>query len=232
MEFDLKPFFKEYEKLVSVVDDTFNRVKNEYPECVKCKIECADCCHALFDLTLIEAIYINHYFQKTLTGAEKEKLIETSNRVDREIFRIKKKACKDLESGKNESELLNEMATKRIKCPLLNDDNKCALYQYRPITCRLYGIPTSIGGQGHTCGLSGFVEGQQYPSVNLDKIQNRLYEISNRLTRTIKSKHIKMGEMIIPLSMAILTEYDNDYLGLPDKDNIAQKQNLEKSSVL
>ena len=103
-----------------------------------------------------------------------------------------------------------EIAAERVRCPLLNDDDMCDLYEYRPITCRLYGMPTSIGGIGHTCGKSGFVEGKPYPTVNLDVIQKRLYEISAEFVSRIKTKYVKMADMLVPLSMAILTDYDEE----------------------
>ena len=58
MELDLTPYFKKYEALVEKADEAFERVKAAYAECVKCEEKCADCCFALFDLTLIEALTI------------------------------------------------------------------------------------------------------------------------------------------------------------------------------
>ena len=59
MDFDFTPYFKRYESLLELADQAFQRVSKEYPESVKCRSGCSDCCHALFDLTLIEALYIN-----------------------------------------------------------------------------------------------------------------------------------------------------------------------------
>ena len=224
MKIDFTPYFKKYEEISSTADELFLRVQKDFPECVKCEIKCEDCCHALFDLTLIEAIYINHQLNKKFKGKEKEQLLEKSNRADRKTYKIKKKAYQDKESGKNEVDILMEMAAERVRCPLLNDEGMCDFYEYRPITCRLYGMPTSIGGIGHTCGRSGFVEGQQYPTVNLDIIQKKLYEISAEFVSRIKTKYVKMAEMIVPLSMAILTEYDEKHLGIIDKEDDPKKQ--------
>ena len=225
MEIDFKPFFKKYEELLAVADGVFHRVKNEYPECVKCKIKCSDCCHALFDLTLIEALYINHRFNENFNGKDKEKLIEKANKADRDIYKIKRKAHKDLEAGKNEAEILMEMAHERVRCPLLNEDEKCDLYEYRPITCRFYGLPTSIGEISHTCGQSGFVEGKKYPTVKLETIHDKLTNISTEFVKEIKTKYVKMADMLVPLSMALLTEYNKEYLGIKDenKEDIKEK---------
>jgi Fe-S-cluster containining protein len=90
----------------------------------------------------------------------------------------------------------------------------CYLYDNRPLTCRFYGIPTAIGGEGHTCGKSGFKKGEQYPTVNLDAVYNKLQQISAELIRDLKSRYVKLSDMLVPLSMALLTTYDDDYLGV------------------
>ena len=104
MDFDFTPFFKKYEAVSIAADAVFGRVKKEYADCVKCKTKCADCCHALFDLTLIEALYINHHFNEALDGAQKSALLEKANRIDRKVCQIKRNAHKDFENGKNELE--------------------------------------------------------------------------------------------------------------------------------
>ena len=227
MDIDFTPFFKQYEEVLAMADKVFERVKNENSECVKCKTKCSDCCNALFDIYLIEALYINDKFNKKFRGGERERLVEKSNIADRIIYKLKRKAHKDLESGKDENELLSKMAEERVRCPLLNDDDMCDLYEYRPATCRLYGIPISIGGVGHTCGLSAFAEGEQYPTVNLEKIHNKLYKISVELVKEIKSRYVKLADVMVPLSMVLLTIYDEEYLGTGDIDKTAAKDEQE-----
>ena len=215
---NFEPYFRQYEALVRTADELFNKVSQEYPDEVKCKQGCADCCYALFDLTLIEALYIKHNFDKCFEGLEREKRVEIANKIDRELYKLKRKAFKDLEAGKEEADILRDMAEVKVKCPLLNNQNTCDLYAHRPITCRIYGIPTSIAGEGHTCGLSGFLQGVAYPTVKLDIIQNKLFEISAALVASIRSRYSRMGEMLVPLSMALLTEYDEAYLGIKEED--------------
>jgi len=227
MKMDFTPYFEKYKALSEQADKLFVRVKDEFPECITCEIKCADCCHALFDLTLIEAIYINHQFNKKFTGEKREKLIDKSNRADRKTYMIKRKAYQDKKAGKNEVDILMEIAAERVRCPLLNDDNMCDLYEYRPITCRLYGMPTSTGGISHTCGKSAFVEGKPYPTANLDIIQKKLYEISAEFISRIKTRYVKMADILVPLSMAILTEFDENYLGIKNENQILDEQGKE-----
>ncbi|MCX5882289.1 MAG: YkgJ family cysteine cluster protein, partial [Deltaproteobacteria bacterium] len=182
---------------------------------------CSDCCHAVFDLTLIEALYINERFRDKYSGEILNIMMERCNKIDRTLYKLKKSAYKAVESGKEEKEILHEMAETRVRCPMLNDAEMCEIYDFRPLTCKLYGIPTAIGGEGYTCGLSGFEKGEKYPTVNLDKIQNKLLQLSAELAASIQSKYARLGEMLVPLSMALATVYDDEYLGIRKTDETA-----------
>jgi len=217
MDFDFKPYFEKYERLVAAADAAFERVKEAYADCVKCKEKCADCCFALFDLTLIEALYIHHKFNAKFRGTQKAGLLEKANRADRRIYKLKRKAFQELQAGKNEDEILAAMALERICCPLLNDQELCDLYDDRPMTCRFYGIPTAIGGAGHTCGKSGFEQGEKYPTVNLDAVFAQLQQISAELLRDMEAKNVKLADILVPLSSAIVMDFDDVFFGLAEE---------------
>jgi len=217
MNFDFAPYFKKYEELVAKSDEAFERVRTAYAECVKCEEACADCCHALFDLTLIEALYINYKFNEKIESSEKAELLEKANRADRRVHKLKQKAHRDLQAGKSEEEILAGLAQERVRCPLLNKAELCDLYDNRPLTCRFYGIPTAIAGAGHTCGKSAFEKGEQYPTVNLDVVNSQLQRISMELIRDLKSRYAKLSDLLVPLSMALLTIYDDVYLGVGEE---------------
>lgn len=210
---DYSEFFKKYESIVKMAEGAFEQVKNQFPDKVTCKEGCSDCCHALFDLTLIEALYLNHNFNKKFEGKARHELIEKANKADRKIYKLKKEAYKDAQKGSGDIEILGKMSMERVRCPLLNDENKCDLYEYRPLTCRIYGIPTSTQGVSHTCGRSGFVEGEPYPTVKMEIIYQKLYELSAETAKALSSKYDKLAEMLVPLSMALLTDYNDDFLG-------------------
>jgi len=232
MAIDLRPFFEKYEALVKTVDGAFDQVKDRHPECVKCHEGCADCCYALFDLSLIEALYINHHFNRRFSGEQREALLEIANKADRQVYQIKRRAYKDLDAGRSEDDIIAEMSGERVRCPLLDDRDRCILYAHRPITCRFYGIPTAIGGKGRTCGLSGFAAGEKYPTVNLDAIHSQLYRLSEELVRHIESRYLRLAEVLVPLSMALLTEYNDEQLGIQPPDGETtddHSQNVGKS---
>ena len=214
MALDLNEYFVKYEALVQVVDGIFNRVKNEFPKEVFCREKCSDCCYALFDLTLVEALYIKHKFNEKFSGKERNDIIEIASKTDRALVKMKRDAYKKVKDGADQLEIVGKMSQERVRCPLLGEDNLCVMYEHRPITCRVYGIPTSTAGASHICGRTNFVQGQPYPTLNMDKIYTQLQLISAELTKGINSEKIRMHEMLIPVSMTLVTDFTEDYLGV------------------
>lgn len=212
---DLSDIFAKYEALVAEVDAVFARVAQQHPDCVTCEKGCSECCHALFDLSLVEAMYLNRRFKETYgDGERRSKIISRANEADRRSYKLKRQAYRDSQNGVEAQEILNRMARERLRCPLLGEDDACELYQSRPITCRLYGIPTAIGGKAHTCGKSAFAKGEAYPTVHMDKIQDRLIGLSQEIAARVQSRYSELPGVFVPASMALLTVYDESYLGI------------------
>jgi len=217
MQYDFHQLFSEYEKLRREADALFQRVWRQCPDEVACDNGCTDCCYALFDLSLVEAMYINLAFQQKLDEAKRGEILERADQADRQTHKLKYYIAKEQKKGKDTSEILQQAGSYRVRCPLLDDQGRCELYEARPVTCRIYGIPMAIGNETHTCSRSGFVQGGQYPTVYMDRIQDRLMDMSRRLVESIPTKHVKLEEVMVPLSMALMNTYDEEYLGIVKK---------------
>lgn len=211
---NLNEHFAKYEALVQMADAVFDRVKKEFPKEVFCREKCSDCCYAIFDLTLIEALYVKDQFLQKFTGKEKNDLIQIADKTDRVLTKMKRDAYKEIKNGADQLEIIGKMSQERVRCPLLGEDNLCVMYEARPITCRVYGIPTSTANVSHICGRTNFIQGQPYPTLNMDKIYTQLQLLSAQLIKDINSENIKMHEMLIPVSMALVTEFSEEYLGV------------------
>lgn len=214
MALDLEKHFVKYEALVHMVDQVFDRVKSEYPKEVFCREKCSDCCYAIFDLTLIEALYLNHKFKENFSGPAKADLIAVADKTDRALAKMKRDAYKKVKEGADQLEIVGLMSQERVRCPMLGENNLCVMYENRPITCRVYGIPTSTAGASHICGRTNFVQGKPYPTLNMDKIYTQLQLLSAELVKDINSEKIRMHEMLVPVSMAMITDFTEDYLGV------------------
>ena len=223
---DFSPIFARYEALVREVDAVFARVDQACPGCVKCKPGCSDCCHALFDLSLVEAMYLNHQFKiRYGFGPERSAILASAAKTDRDLTVLKrdyyrsarergKLAVTEEQAHDVVQNVMEKAAHDRVRCPLLNDKDTCLLYDVRPITCRMYGIPSAIEGKAYVCGQSGFDLGKGYPTVKMDKIQDRLDEMSHDIQKLCKSRFKELHTVFTPVSMALLTNYDETYLGI------------------
>jgi len=214
---DFSDIFAEYEALRAEVDALFTRVKAACPGEVRCELACADCCHAPFDISLVEAMYLNQRFNSLHPkGDERFRLTEAANRSDREHYRLKHKAWKAHKAGIADERIIEDFARERIRCALLSENNSCEMYDARPVTCRLYGAPLNIGGSLKVCGKSGFQPGGKYPAVNIATLQERLFDLSRRIVERAGGKYDYLAEMLVPVSMAMLSNYDEEFFGLKD----------------
>lgn len=221
---ELEEIFLEYEVLTAQIDKLFADVQGKYPQEVACTKTCSDCCHALFDLSLVEAMAINRAFNdKYSFGGERSLILERASEADRTLTRLKYHYFKDAQKGLSDEEIMLKAASEKVRCPLLGDDNLCVLYEHRPITCRIYGVPTAIHGKGHVCGKCNFGKGGQYPTLQLDKIQDRLAVMSHKIAKVLGSKYKELHHVYVPVSMALINKYDNAYLGLKTEEKPKKK---------
>lgn len=117
------------------MDQTWETVAQGYQFiCNGCK---DNCCNSLFfHHTHIEKAYLAHGFDGL--DQNRKKAVTTRARIYIE---------KVIPDGSNPTAL-------RILCPLI-EDNQCLLYSFRPMICRLHGLPHEIctPGKGKIKGL-------------------------------------------------------------------------------
>jgi Fe-S-cluster containining protein len=200
-----KQLFRDYEYLVDEAEEAFHRVATKHGDCIKCELHCADCCHAVFGLFLIEAAYLREHVENIESHAM-DALLARCERADKEMEEIQKM----LEAFEDDPRMQNyTLAKESVRCPLLDDRDECILYHRRPITCRLYGIPTQIQGKARVCGKTGFKEGEKYPVFDLDGIYKKLYLLSRELLEKAGQEEAEKASLLISVSKAIRTPVDD-----------------------
>jgi Fe-S-cluster containining protein len=130
---DLSPFFNDYSELVARVDES-----GQATEGLACGLDHSQCCTTPVSLSLAEAVYISHRINQKLSGEERLKVIERAVAT----AQAERKAAKDLASGKDGEYCLSEAGA---VCPLLEND-KCLLFEHRPIQCRAFGLDQHDAG--------------------------------------------------------------------------------------
>jgi Fe-S-cluster containining protein len=195
----LKDLFQEYKKLAARADRSFREMEKDYKSFIKCGVRCSDCCHSVFGLFLIESLHLGYHFNK-LDRRLRREAIQRGTKADRDLQVIEKK----LQAYKDNPRLqARAMARERVRCPLLNAAGECLLYPFRPITCRVYGIPAIISGEVHTCWKAGFEKGQDYPAFDLDGMYRELYHLSKRIVERSGAADPERASLLVSVSRTI-----------------------------
>ena len=207
-----------YERLVEGADESFRRMESEYGANIRCERHCADCCHAVFGLFFIEAAYIQQRFDE-MPQQVKGACLERGLSAERSLRELQE----TVKVGQSDPEgIADVLARGRIRCPLLDDNHECVIYPHRPITCRVYGIPTRIQGRARVCGKAGFKKGKSYPAFDLDGVYRSLYLLSEELLRSKGHDAPEKATLLISVSKAIRTPLEdliNGNLEECDKDH-------------
>ena len=135
---DLSTYFAEYEALIKKVEEDIEKAGEDR---AGCGMSTDECCFKYFDLQLIEVIYLTNKMNRTLKSDLRSDVIHEAVEVYKKTTNLRR----ILDGEKNDPEaykknLIEAYNRKKILCPL-NRESRCCLYEYRPINCRLYGVP-------------------------------------------------------------------------------------------
>jgi Fe-S-cluster containining protein len=116
--------------------DLFSRMEKAYEtvaaaygfECAGCEDNC--CLTLFYHHTLLEYLYLYRGYAQ-LPAAERARLQHAAAQVNQALEQADKKR-----------------KAVRSMCPL-NREGRCTLYRYRPMICRLHGIPNEMRRSGH-----------------------------------------------------------------------------------
>ena len=207
-----KEFFDAYLQIVREADLAFSRVTEQFGDLVNCTEGCNDCCFALFEMHPVEALYLAHAFKTYLKRKDRREIQRKAHKT-RDKYDLVRNEINASDSSSSGMEPLLAMSRRKIECPL-HRKGRCVLYEFRPITCRIYGIPTSIQGRGATCGRSGFEPGKPYPTVTMDIIDRRLDEISRALLSELFRLDSSSRRIFLSVAESLIEDLNEDYFKL------------------
>jgi len=144
-----------YQDLLSEIDVWFEGCLNTAPPgTLACRQGCSACCRGLFDITLLDVFLLKEGFVRlpALTRAQvlarcRPRLVELTQRWPQLQHPYLLNALPD--------DSWEEMPEDdQIRCPLLGDDDLCLVYPFRPMTCRLHGLPNiDVAGEDFSTDL-------------------------------------------------------------------------------
>jgi Fe-S-cluster containining protein len=211
---ETKDLVDHYQRLALMADDAFSKVEKEYPSCVRCRVHCSDCCHAVFGVFAIEAVALKEKFDALPRKVRRQALLKADS-ADRELKKIEIRMRMSEDDPQVKAMVL---AKARVACPLLSESQECILYHHRPITCRVYGIPTAIQGKGHVCGKGAFEKGKKYPTFDLDAVHGALFNLSLEYMKRTGNPDSEAASLLLSVSGVIRDPVKETEAGVQKKD--------------
>lgn len=135
------PILEDYRALLAEADAWFSRCLDFAGTRMRCGQGCAGCCRSLFDITLLDAFLLRSALDRLPRGVQKGVLAKarlTAGGLER---RWPGFAPPYLLNTLPEEEWTDIPEEDETLCPLLSPEGGCLLYDDRPLTCRLHGLP-------------------------------------------------------------------------------------------
>ncbi|MDQ7778452.1 MAG: YkgJ family cysteine cluster protein [Planctomycetota bacterium] len=176
----LDKLIDDYLRLLARATGAFASFKDAAPEAVTCKPGCCECCVGLFEITPLDAEIVAlasaqlptaelaRVRREAASQLEHLHAIESRVPVGRGVLGPAKKSPRvDFPVSFTEralSSLVSQVGN--VRCPLLDDADRCALYPFRPLVCRLQGLPRV----SRPCGVMSQEPGRPKGTKNLARL--------------------------------------------------------------
>jgi Fe-S-cluster containining protein len=130
----------EYRRLLARVDDWYRAAKERHPAHVPCARGCRDCCLGLFDVSLADRDLLREGLA-SLDPAVRSDIEARAAAVLCRLREVYPGLGEDLDgwSPSEIDDLCDELGN--VECPVLGPEGECRLYAFRPLTCRMAGVP-------------------------------------------------------------------------------------------
>jgi len=131
-----------YESLLGEVDGWFQACLSQYPEMITCHQGCSAYCRGLFDITLLDALCLKRGMDRLPVPTQQAVQLQAVARLV-ELSARWPEYSRPWTLNHIPEEVWDEMMPEddEIPCPLLSTGGVCLVYDQRPMTCRLNGIP-------------------------------------------------------------------------------------------
>lgn len=144
---DLKTILASYGSLLGEIDTWFAGCQSSYPDEIRCNRGCSGCCRALFDITLLDALYLQQGFAGLPPALRASVLAKARQRLAEIRCQWPEFSPPYLLNHRPEEDWEKLMPEEdETPCVLLADAGHCLVYAHRPMTCRLHGLPLLDSG--------------------------------------------------------------------------------------
>ena len=203
-----------YSNLLQEVDQWFAGCVQRHEELIICAKGCSSCCRGLFDITLLDALYLRSGFNLLSEDLQNSIRLKAKKQLEPLAARWPIFISPWILNSIPETEWDDLMPEDdETPCPLLSETGHCLVYANRPMTCRLNGIPLiDISGEelfDDWCTLN-FVDCDPLSFDDLRYSFNDLFAqellLFQELTRRLLGNAISELDTIIPAAVFVDAE--------------------------
>jgi len=138
----MHPAAGEWQVLISRFDRWFEATAARLPGVIPCRAGCSACCHGPFDISAADVLLLREGLA-TLPEAARARVAERGRELlgRMQVLAPGWTAPFDIQAlGEDEFDALCE-ALAAEPCALLDAEGRCQVYAYRPLVCRMIGLP-------------------------------------------------------------------------------------------
>jgi Fe-S-cluster containining protein len=152
---NLQTLIDAYRGLLGEIDAWFDgSLQAAPPGMLACRKGCSACCRGLFDITLLDAFLLRQGFAQLSAHVRDEVLDRCRPRLGELQQRWPQLVNPYLLNALPDDSWTEMPEGDETPCPLLGADGLCLVYPFRPMTCRLHGLPNvDLSGEDFSTDL-------------------------------------------------------------------------------
>ena len=191
-----------YAELLREVDQWFAACLAAHGEHIACSHGCSECCRGLFDITALDALYLRSGFDRLPPEIRENLATKALDRLQQIGSRFPAFTSPWFLNHIPEDEWDAIMPDDdETPCVLLSEQGSCLVYEHRPMTCRLHGIPMI-----DTSGEELFDE---WCSLNFTDLDPRgLEQIRHQFNELFSQELLLFHELTRQLTGSAISELD------------------------
>ena len=138
----MHPAAESWKSALERVDRWFSDARERLPGVIPCRPGCSACCHGPFDISVADALLLREGLAQ-LPTVERDAVRERGRAL---LIRMREQAP-DWQPPWDIAQLGEDRfdaTADRLSaepCPVLDAEGRCRVYAYRPLVCRLIGLP-------------------------------------------------------------------------------------------
>lgn len=137
----MNDLLQRYRALLHSIDLWFAARQAELPSAIVCSDGCSGCCRGLFDISLLDARLLRAAFEQLPAATRAAVMVKATARLAELQERWPAFAPPYLLNLMDDSAWIEMPEDDLTPCPLLDPAGRCLVYDHRPMTCRLHGLP-------------------------------------------------------------------------------------------